>query len=133
MKRVAILVVSLLVAAGTLLIASPPAVHAATPRDCARGVADAHHRAVNICISEPRRNHFTINGRVFPKYRHKVVILQRKACKGCAWHTFRRDRTTLRGKYVFRGITRLGFYRAKAKASRGFRASFSAIAHIYRV
>jgi hypothetical protein len=131
MKRLAILAVSLFVAVGTLLAVGPtPAAHAA---QCYPGARDAHHRQVNVCGSEPRSNHFNFRGRVLPKYRHKAVLLQRKSCKHCRWHVVRRDRTTARGKYAFRNITKLGYYRVKAKGGGGFRPSYSTTLQIYRV
>jgi hypothetical protein len=45
----------------------------------------------------------------------------------------RKDRTTARGGYVFRDVTRVGFYRVKARAGRGYRASFSKPLQIYVV
>lgn len=128
MKRVAILVVSLLVAASTLLAVSSPQAEAAT---CYTGVKRAGYHQVNICGSEPRPNHFTFKGRVLPRYGHRVVILQRKARAHARWRAFRKVRTTGRGKYWFTNITKLGYYRVKAKATPGFRVSYSTTLQIY--
>lgn len=139
MKRLAAMIVTLFLGASTLALAGLPTAGAsatsapsesravtisARAGDCLAPVAQPGTRQVNMCAAI-RRGRGIITGRIFPKYRNKVAILQRAACAtGCKFRTVQRDRTTRRGAYRF-VVGKTGTYRVKALRGQGFRASYS--------
>jgi len=138
MTRILALAASLAVALGLMAYAGTPTASAeptgsktaaSTPvlpraKQCLAVVKQPRTRQVNLCASM-RRGTGILTGRVFPKYKRKLAILERAACaKGCTWRTVKRDRTTKRGKFRFT-VRAEGHYRVKARRGQGFKKSYS--------
>jgi hypothetical protein len=74
-------------------------------------------------------------GNVNPGYGHKVVKLQRRTCKSCAWKAFDKEKTASNGSWSFVTPTpRNGswYYRTVAKGNTAFVKSKSPILEVWR-
>lgn len=86
---------------------------------------------------EPRPGAHYLKGNVNPGWGNKVIRLERKKCKGCAWTVYSKQRTTSTGGYRFAvGFPRSGtwFYRTSVPATTTHLKSTSGVfrAYVYR-
>lgn len=85
----------------------------------------------------PKGKNVVYKGNVNPGYGHKVVKLQRKTCKSCAWRAYGKTRTAANGAWKFRvGGPRKGswYYRANApKNNKKFVKSYAATLRVYPI
>jgi hypothetical protein len=58
-------------------------------------------RDLNATDVEPKPNKFFVKGNVNPGWGDKVITLERKTCKKCAWKVYSKQRTTRTGGYRF--------------------------------
>lgn len=58
-------------------------------------------RDLNATDVEPKPNKFFVKGNVNPGWGNKVIRLERKTCKKCAWKVYSKQRTTRTGGYRF--------------------------------
>jgi hypothetical protein len=91
----------------------------------------------DLGAKEPKdgTNRIVFKGNVNPGYGHKVVKLQRKTCKSCAWKSFDKEKTASNGSWSFVTPTpRNGswYYRTVAKGSTKFVKSKSPILEVWR-
>lgn len=62
-----------------------------------------------------------------------MTLLQYSSTKQGSYHVIRMHKTHATSLYVYKDVSKPGFYRVKVKASHGFRTSYSTVGHIYRV
>lgn len=101
----------------------------AAPQPSARKPA----RQIDLIGTKTGRVTFRLHGHVKPRYRHQMTLLQYTATKRGAYHVIRSHKTNAKSAYEYKFVSKPGFYRIKVKASHGFRTSYSASGHIYRV
>lgn len=110
----------MLVGAGPLLLPAPAT---------GTGAEALPTRSVSSTVVKVDGN-LVLKGRVRPAYVHRVVLVQKRSCKTCAWRRYRRLVTSDASRYRVRiGAPRTGawFWRAKVPASGGYGVSYSGV------
>lgn len=119
-----------LVAAGAALVVSASlAVTTSATAESAAGQTK-EERTISIAGVEPRPNVFFAKGRVFPDYKNRRAIMQRKPRSEDRWRAWKAFRTNDRSRYRRRiaPLKRVGVvcYRVKVPGNARFKTSYSA-------
>jgi hypothetical protein len=130
-KSVVVTVTLALATAGALALPAPAG--AAAGRSAAAVHQTLPKRTVTSEVVKVNGKLF-FKGKVSPEHAQKAVFIQKKDCRGCAWHGFTKVTTSDASRYrarIYAPRRGAWFWRAKVLAYGGYAESYSGVWKTY--